>query len=68
MVWDVVALAYLIHPDSFEPRQARIDYIVGGTGDPHIVPASIPHKHARIDIPEHRADVEVFWEWALSKL
>lgn len=68
VVWDLVTLACLIHPEWFESRQARINYVISGTGDPRILPASVPQEHATVNIPEHRADVEIFWEWAFARM
>ncbi len=68
VVWDLVALACLIHPEWFVHNEVIIDYVLTPTGDPRLLPGGSPQKYVTVNIPEHGGDTDAFFEWAFSRL
>ena len=68
VVWDLVALACLIHPEWFTRNEVTIDYVVTPGGDPRLLPADYPQEYVTVNIPEYNVDTDAFFEWAFSRL
>jgi inosine-uridine nucleoside N-ribohydrolase len=68
IVWDLVALACLIHPEWFSDNPVAIDYMPTMAGGPKLKPARAPGDRYIVNIPEFRGDRNVFWDWAFARL
>ena len=68
MVWDLVALACLIHPEWFLPNHVSINYVTSAKGAPRIIETAELNTLASVNIPEFEGAQDVFWNWVFERL
>jgi purine nucleosidase len=68
VVWDLVALACVIHPEWFETNHVSIDYYTTVTGQPRIRESSASQPIVTVNIPEFQEDQDPLWDWFFSRI
>ena len=69
VVWDLVALACLIHPEWFLKNEVSVNYVSSVAGSPRIVvePPGVSN-FVSINVPDFNGHQEVFWDWVFERL
>jgi inosine-uridine nucleoside N-ribohydrolase len=67
VLWDLVALACLVHPEWFEPNEIDINYVVAAGGEPKLEEVRSA-GFARVNVPYFQEDQLPFWEWFFSRI
>lgn len=68
VVWDLVALACLVHPEWFEQNRVAIDYTSTATGEPTLRAFATADSPVTVNIPRYSADQARFWDWVFARL
>jgi inosine-uridine nucleoside N-ribohydrolase len=68
VVWDLVALACLIHPEWFARNDVAVDYSTTMMGEPQLQVSPPAGRLASVNIPEYDSDQTEFWDWVFSRL
>jgi purine nucleosidase len=68
VVWDLVALACVVHPEWFETNHVSIDYYTTITGEPRILETSTSQPIVSVNIPEFQEDQGPLWDWFFSRI
>ena len=66
VVWDLVALACVVHPEWFQTKDVSINYITTLSGEPKIQPENGSKPAFVVNIPDFHEDRERFWNWFFS--
>ena len=68
VVWDLVALACLVHPEWFPRHDVVINYIISEAGSPRLVETPGVGNLASVNIPDFDGNRDQFWDWVFSRL
>ena len=68
VVWDLVALACLIHPEWFLPNNIPINYLTSVAGRPKIVETPDLRQFVSVNVPDFDGPQDSFWDWVFERL
>lgn len=68
VVWDLVALACIVHPEWFQSNDVGIDYGTTLTGEPTLKASGRIPDVVTVNIPKYAGDQTRFWDWVFTRL